>query len=106
MGLLLEGGGPKGANDETIFGNCRLHLRSRPGDVRTVQGVRRRLLGRLWLRLLCCVTYCYGAVRGGYAYPRYGSRRYGYGHRYSRYGYPRARGYARRQLRREAIRDW
>jgi hypothetical protein len=60
LGLLLEGGGPKGANDETI----------------------------------------------GYAYPRYGSRRYGYGHRYSRYGYPRARGYARRQLRREAIRDW
>ena len=54
----------------------------------------------------CCVTYCYGAVRGGYAYPRYGSRRYGYGRRYSRYGYPRARGYARRQLRREAIRDW
>lgn len=59
----------------------------------------------------CCVTYCYGAVRGGYAYPgyaypRYGSRRYGYGHRYSRYRYPRARGYARRQLRREAIRDW
>ena len=38
----------------------------------------------------CCVTYCYGAVRGGYAYPRYGSRRYGYGHRYSRYRYPRA----------------
>ena len=54
----------------------------------------------------CCVTYCYGAVRGyaypGYAYPRYAYGRYAYG----RYGYPRARGYTRRQLRRDAIRGW
>jgi hypothetical protein len=36
-----------------------------------------------------------------YRYPRYGND-----YRYQRYVYPRARGYARRQLRREAIHGW
>lgn len=53
----------------------------------------------------CCVTYCYGYVRGG-AYGRYAYPGYAYNYRYQRYAYPRARGYTRRQLRREAIRGW
>ncbi|BAQ16355.1 hypothetical protein [Methyloceanibacter caenitepidi] len=54
-----------------------------------------------------CVTYC-----GGYARGRgYGRAYAGYSYAYPRYGYaypryPYARGYARRQLRREAIRGW
>lgn len=50
----------------------------------------------------CVITYCYGVARGRVAYVRYAQPSY----RYQRYGYQRARGYARRQLRREAVRGW
>ena len=50
----------------------------------------------------CVITYCYGVARGRVAYGRYAQPSY----RYQRYGDPRARGYARRQLRREALRGW